>query len=93
MKENDKHRHLAQEKQKARDLRNSQWWKNRLAEGKCHYCGGSFHPSELTMEHIVPISRGGKSVRGNITTSCKACNSSKKNLLPVELVLMELYKE
>lgn len=90
MKEEEKDKHIAREKQKARELRNSQWWKNRLAGGKCHYCGSISHPSELTMEHIVPISRGGKSVRGNVVPSCKNCNSAKKNLLPVEIVLKAL---
>ena len=36
------------------------------------------------MDHIVPIARGGKSTKGNVVTSCKACNSKKKQLLPME---------
>jgi 5-methylcytosine-specific restriction enzyme A len=38
----------------------------------------------LTMDHIVPLGRGGTSVRGNVVPSCKDCNTRKKSLLPVE---------
>lgn len=72
------------EKDRARDLRRSQWWKNRIGRGNCHYCGGRFTPDELTMDHIVPISRGGTSTRGNVVPACKECNSRKKYLLPLE---------
>jgi 5-methylcytosine-specific restriction endonuclease McrA len=36
------------------------------------------------MDHVVPISRGGKSKKGNIVPACKECNNKKKYLLPVE---------
>ncbi len=75
---------LKREKEKARELRKSQWWKNRLAKGVCHYCGGSFSPAELTMDHIVPLIRGGKSSRGNVAPACKECNNKKKHMLPIE---------
>lgn len=41
-------------------------------------------PQELTMDHLVPIIRGGKSVKSNIVTACKECNNKKKYLLPIE---------
>ena len=72
------------EKRKARELRASQWWKRRCSRGKCHYCGGSIPPRELTMDHIVPIARGGKTTKGNVVPSCKECNNRKRNLLPME---------
>ncbi len=75
---------VRREKDKARELRKSQWWKNRVAKGVCHYCGATFPPDELTMDHIVPIVRGGKSSRGNVVPACKECNNRKKYLLPVE---------
>lgn len=77
-------REIKIEKDKARDLRKSRWWHNRLAQGKCHYCGNSFLPEHLTMDHVVPIVRGGKSTRGNVVPACKECNSNKKYLLPME---------
>ncbi len=76
--------HVRREKTKARALRKSQWWKNRLGKGMCHYCGARVHPAQLTMDHVVPIVRGGKSSRSNVVTCCKDCNSKKKHQLPVE---------
>ena len=75
---------IKRERRKARELRASQWWKRRLDKGVCHYCGRPVPPGELTMDHVVPIARGGKSTKGNVVTSCKACNSRKKQLLPWE---------
>ncbi|MGA1863279.1 HNH endonuclease [Deferribacter thermophilus] len=75
---------IKREKQKARELRKKQWWKNKLAEGKCYYCGKSFSPKELTMDHIVPIIRGGKTTKGNVVPACKDCNNKKKYMLPIE---------
>ncbi len=75
---------IRRERLKARDLRASQWWKRQCAKGRCYYCGGATAPKALTMDHIVPISRGGKSTKGNVVPSCKACNNQKKQLLPME---------
>lgn len=75
---------LKREKRKARDLRQSQWWKRRCSKGVCHYCGQATKPKDLTMDHVVPISRGGKSTKGNVVPACKACNNKKKQLLPME---------
>jgi len=75
---------MQKEREKARELRKTQWWKNRIAKGVCHWCGGQFSPSELSLDHIVPLVRGGKSSRGNIVPACKECNSRKKYLLPIE---------
>jgi 5-methylcytosine-specific restriction endonuclease McrA len=75
---------LKQTRHKARELRESEWWKRRLAKGVCNYCGRPTPPKELTMDHIVPVSRGGKSTRGNVAPCCKECNTAKKQLLPME---------
>jgi 5-methylcytosine-specific restriction enzyme A len=80
----------AKEKQKARELRQTQWWKNEIAKGICHYCQRQFPPRELTMDHIVPIARGGRSIRGNVAPCCKQCNTEKKCLTPVERILNEI---
>lgn len=72
------------EKDKAREMRRSRWWCERIAKGLCHYCGKNFPPAELTMDHVVPITRGGKSTRGNLVPACKECNNRKKYLLPME---------
>jgi 5-methylcytosine-specific restriction endonuclease McrA len=75
---------LRQERDKARELRRSQWWRNRIAAGLCHYCGARVPARELTLDHLVPLVRGGRSTRGNCVPACKACNSAKQSLLPIE---------
>jgi 5-methylcytosine-specific restriction endonuclease McrA len=75
---------IRHEKDKARELRKSRWWSNRIGKGVCHYCGQIFPPAELTMDHIVPVIRGGKSSRANVVPACKECNNRKKYLLPIE---------
>ncbi|MBI3604531.1 MAG: HNH endonuclease [Nitrospirae bacterium] len=76
---------IKKEKAKARELRASQWWKRKKSGGICYYCQGKFKPADLTMDHIVPISRGGKNNKGNVVPACKECNSKKKYHLPIEL--------
>jgi 5-methylcytosine-specific restriction protein A len=75
---------VERERRRARELRQSQWWKRQLDRGRCYYCGKSFPPRQLTMDHIVPLSRGGKSKKGNVVTACKDCNNKKKYMLPSE---------
>jgi 5-methylcytosine-specific restriction protein A len=36
------------------------------------------------MDHIVPLSRGGFTVKSNVAPCCKECNNQKKYLLPLE---------
>jgi len=83
-------RHVARERGKARILRHSTWWHNKLTVGICHYCHQKFASEDLTMDHIVPVSRGGKSNRGNVVPCCKTCNNRKKHLTPVEMILNQL---
>ena len=54
---------------------------------KCVYCGTA--SGRLTLDHVVPRSRGGDSVWENVVTSCAPCNLRKGNRLPHE-VSMEL---
>jgi 5-methylcytosine-specific restriction endonuclease McrA len=75
---------LAIEKSKARELRNSPWWKNKIAAGECYYCGKIISPSDLTMDHKIPLARGGKSEKINLVPACKECNNKKKYMLPTE---------
>ena len=75
---------IKKEKNKARLLRQSQWWKNKRAGNQCYYCQQTFPAKLLTMDHIVPLVRGGKSTKSNIVPCCKECNSQKKYLLPIE---------
>ncbi len=80
---------IKKEKEKAKKLRASQWWQQKLDQGICHYCDGKFERQLLTMDHVVPLSRGGKSVKGNIVACCKECNSNKKYYTPAEMILRD----
>lgn len=57
----------------------------------CAYCGHRLHPEQLTREHILPVSRGGKDTWMNCITSCRACNGRKGNRLPEEAHMSLLY--
>ena len=75
---------IKREREKARALRKTRWWKQMLSRGTCYYCDHRFSPDELTMDHIIPIIRGGKSTKNNLATACKDCNNKKKHMLPME---------
>lgn len=75
---------LRRERERARDLRQSQWWKRRIEQGVCYYCRRRVGARALTMDHLVPLGRGGRSIRGNVVPACKDCNTRKKSMLPVE---------
>ena len=75
---------IRRERAKARELRRSQWWKRRRAAGVCHYCGAQVGAGALTMDHLVPLARGGRSTKGNLVPACKECNTKKKHQLAFE---------
>ena len=45
-------------------------------ENMCTYCGAKEY---LTIDHILPLSRGGSNNKDNLTTACRSCNSRKHN--------------
>lgn len=53
-------------------------------EFTCQYCFGRFHPDRLTMDHVIPASRGGKRSFTNIVTACVPCNRQKDDRTPEE---------
>jgi 5-methylcytosine-specific restriction endonuclease McrA len=57
----------------------------------CAYCGRAFHPDDLTREHIVPSSRGGRDSWMNCITACRGCNGRKADRLPEEARMSLLY--
>lgn len=75
---------IRKERDKARKIRASQWWKRKRSTGICQYCRQKFPPRELTMDHVIPLARGGRSEKFNLVACCKACNTKKKQLLPAE---------
>ena len=50
----------------------------------CQYCGQKFNTRELTMDHVLPASRGGKKNWSNMVTACRKCNQKKGNRTPEE---------
>lgn len=57
----------------------------------CQYCGDRHATAELTIDHVVPRSRGGKDDWENIVTSCSRCNH-KKGMRTVEAAGMKLLR-
>ncbi|MDY7035263.1 MAG: HNH endonuclease [Thermodesulfobacteriota bacterium] len=51
---------------------------------RCQYCGKRFPVEELTYDHVLPKSRGGKTEWGNIVTCCIECNRKKGGRMPAE---------
>lgn len=84
--------HQKREKAKARELRQSQWWRQELGKGLCYYCEQKFKPEELTMDHVIPIARGGKSTKKNCVPCCKECNTKKGYKTTAEIAIENLKK-
>ena len=57
----------------------------------CGYCGKKFQHHQLTNDHIVPRSRGGKHIWTNCITACKRCNNFKDDRLLSECGFELLY--
>ncbi len=51
----------------------------------CQYCAVQFKTQELTFDHVVPKSRGGRTSWDNIVTACQCCNTKKGNYMPHEV--------
>ncbi len=81
---------IKQEREKAKKLRKTQWWLNQVNRGICYYCQDKFPAAKLTMDHIVPLARGGTSTQGNIVAACEKCNKEKKLHTPVDQILRKL---
>jgi len=76
---------IEKERKKAKELKKTSWWKNKRASGICYYCKKKFPVQDLTMDHLIPLIRGGKSIKANLVPACKDCNSKKKYKLPMEI--------
>ena len=85
--------HVKRERAKARELRATDWWRAQIAKGECHYCHRKVGAENLTMDHVIPIARGGRSTRGNCVPCCAECNASKKAYTPAEQILDQLFTQ
>lgn len=80
-------RRLCMKKRLLSDFTIEQWIKTQLAFGNiCAYCGKS---GRLHQDHFVPITHNGAYSIGNIVPACCSCNSSKRDKLPVEWLVMK----
>ena len=59
---------------------------------RCQYCYKHHDDRELTLDHVIPKSRGGLNTWTNIVTACKDCNQKKGNKTPAE-ANMRLYRQ
>ncbi len=50
----------------------------------CLYCGREYHDHDLTRDHVIPISRGGRDNWRNVVTACRRCNTRKASHTPEE---------
>ena len=72
------------ERDKARELRKTRWWQQKTSSGLCYYCKKQVVYKKITMDHLVPLARGGRSTKDNLVPCCKACNNLKKSMMPIE---------
>jgi 5-methylcytosine-specific restriction endonuclease McrA len=59
---------------------------------QCQYCAQTFVRSELTLDHVIPRSKGGTTSWDNVVSCCKSCNNKKGDKLPQHFA-MKLIKK
>ena len=57
----------------------------------CGYCGNTFSHSQLTRDHVLPRSKGGKDIWENVVTSCRQCNQKKDARTPEQAGMPLIY--
>lgn len=75
-------------KKKYHEIKSLKEWDIFLRDGfKCRYCGKTADDARLRIDHIYPISKGGKSEFGNLITVCDPCNGVKKDkIMPMQMM-------
>ena len=58
---------------------------------QCQYCSVVSASEDLTFDHVLPRSRGGKTTWDNVVTACQACNLAKSNRTPRESGMYPLH--
>ncbi|MBN8530263.1 MAG: HNH endonuclease [Alphaproteobacteria bacterium] len=58
----------------------------------CQYCGDSFEYRTLTLDHVLPKSKGGKTTWENVVTACRSCNIQKGDKIPGKNFMRPLQK-
>jgi 5-methylcytosine-specific restriction endonuclease McrA len=61
-------------------------------KNRCQYCGNRYPTSELSLDHVIPRSMGGKSAWANMVCACTGCNVKKGGRTPKEAGLSLIQK-
>jgi 5-methylcytosine-specific restriction endonuclease McrA len=61
-------------------------------KSQCQYCGVIEAPKDMTIDHVIPRSRGGGNTWSNLVTCCKKCNQKKRDRTPEEASMSLLNK-
>lgn len=72
-----------------RPTRNNIIWRD---DSRCQYCYKDVPERELTLDHVVPRSKGGTNTWTNLVASCKKCNQTKRDRTPDEAGMKLLKK-
>ena len=56
----------------------------------CQYCGNKFKTKDLTFDHVIPRSRGGRTSWDNIVAACRPCNTKKGSKMPHEIGMLPI---
>jgi 5-methylcytosine-specific restriction endonuclease McrA len=59
----------------------------------CYYCGIVLSRKTATIDHIVPLSKGGSFALDNLALCCKPCNQSKGNMDCVEFMAIQIKRD
>jgi len=64
-------------------------WNTKLEEYnyRCAYCGQGLSSNTITIDHVIPLSRGGSNYIDNLVPACRLCNSKKHNKTAEEYLL------
>lgn len=60
----------------------------KVCNRRCVYCGTSIECNAATLDHVVPVARGGRHEAGNLVVACKACNQLKGGMLPLQFFFL-----
>lgn len=75
-----------------REVKYSRQNLHKVYKNTCCYCGKVLPSDELEVEHVIPRSRGGKSVWNNTVIACRPCNQKKGSQTPTEANMTLLVK-
>ena len=57
-------------------------------QGRCHICGKRVEKKEATLDHLIPVSRGGSHRTSNVRIAHRSCNSRRSSRGPAQLLLL-----